>query len=59
MRYNLAREGVSNENTKSIQAVIKQSGNICNGYPRLNDHSHFCIALIYSAFKTEAGRVAE
>jgi len=59
MRYNSMQEGVSNENKKSIQAVVKQSGNSCNGYTRLNDHSHFCIALIYSAFKAEAGRVAE
>ena len=50
------QEGVSNENKKSIQAVIKQSGNCCNGYPRLNDCSHYCSALIYSVFKAEAGR---
>jgi hypothetical protein len=49
------QEGVSNENMKSIQAVIKQLGNSCNGYPRLNDRSYFCIALICPELKAVAG----
>ena len=48
------QEGVSNENKKSIQAVIKQFGNSCNGYPRLNDRSYFYIALICPELKAVA-----